>query len=120
MTEILNKELSRKSFVRSSGVLVVGFSMLCAATAGRARAADDPFASAGPFDQGLSDSWIMIHPDNTASVKAGKIELGQGTLTGLLMIAAEELDLSLAQVKPVVPVDTNVSANQGATVGSQG
>jgi len=37
-----------------------------------------------------------------------------------MMIAAEELDVSLAQIKPVVPVDTNVSANQGATVGSQG
>ena len=28
--------------------------------------------------------------------------------------------MSLAQIKPVVHVDTNISANQGATVGSQG
>jgi len=120
MTEMLSKELSRRSFLKSSGALVVGFSLLGAATAGRASAAEDPFASNGPYDQGLIDSWLTVHADNTVSLKAGKIELGQGTLTGLLMIAAEELDVSLAQVKPVVATDTNVSANQGATVGSQG
>ena len=32
-----------------------------------------------------------INADNTASVKLGKVELGQGSMTGLLMVAAEEL-----------------------------
>jgi len=66
MTEILERELSRKRFLRSGGALVVGFSMLGAATAGRASAAEDPFASAGPYDQGLVDSWLMVHADNTS------------------------------------------------------
>src|SRR5215217_2428323 len=121
MTELLKKEFSRSKFLKGGGALIVGFSMLGAGSGGRvAKAAEDPYASAGPFDQGLVDSWIAIHRDNTATLKAGKVELGQGTMTGLLMIAAEELDLSLAQIKPVFNVDTNISTNQGTTSGSQG
>jgi CO/xanthine dehydrogenase Mo-binding subunit len=119
MTEILNKEFSRTTFLKGGGALVVGFSMLGAAAATSARSATDPFESNGPFDQTQIDSWLTIHADNTATLKPGKIELGQGTLTGLLMIAAEELDLSMAQMK-FAPHDTNTTANQGSTVGSQG
>jgi CO/xanthine dehydrogenase Mo-binding subunit len=116
---MLNKEFSRKSFVKGGGAMVVGFSMLGATAATKAKAQIDPFASMGPYDQTQIDSWLTIHADNTATLKPGKIELGQGTLTGLLMIAAEELDLSMAQMKHA-PHDTNVTANQGSTVGSQG
>jgi CO/xanthine dehydrogenase Mo-binding subunit len=73
----------------------------------------------GPYNQVSIDSWLTIHADNTVTLKPGKVELGQGTLTGMLMIAAEELDVSLAQMKHLRH-DTNVTANQGATVGSQG
>ena len=45
--------------------------------------------------------------------------MGQGTPTALLMIAAEELDMGLGQMKPIFH-DTNVTPNQGASVGSQG
>ena len=39
MTEMLNKEFSRKSFVKGGGALVVGFSLAGAALAGKAGAA---------------------------------------------------------------------------------
>ena len=39
----------------------------------------------------------MIHADNTASLKSGRIELGQGSTTGLRMIAAEELDMDVTR-----------------------
>ena len=51
MTEMLNKEFSRKTFVKGGGALIVGFSVLGAGTAGKAHAADSPFASNGPPDQ---------------------------------------------------------------------
>ena len=47
----------------------------------------------------------------------GKGEFGQGNTTGLLQIAAEELDLDMSQVRSV-QLDTNVVPNQGATVSS--
>ena len=119
MTEMLNKEFSRKTFVKGGGALVVGFSALGAAGGTVARAAEDPYASNGPFDQTSIDSWLIIHADNTASVKLGKVEMGQGTPTALLMIAAEELDMGFGQMK-LITHDTNITPNQGSSVGSQG
>ncbi len=51
-----------------------------------------------------------MHADNTATVFMGKVELGQGTTTGMLQIAAEELDLAMSQVS-AARVDTNVTPN---------
>jgi nicotinate dehydrogenase subunit B len=55
--------------------------------------------------------------NNTATVFMGKVELGQGTTTGMLQIAAEELDLAMSQVS-AARVDTNVTPNQGPAVAS--
>lgn len=80
------------------GALTVGFSLFGAASA----------VSPGPFpghvpgpvpDLGRLDSWIVIHPDNSASLLTGRSELGQGGVLGLLQIAAEELDLSMRQIR---------------------
>src|SRR5262245_41149024 len=120
MTELLNKEFSRKTFIKGGGAMIVAFTVVGAGVGARAaKAADDPYASNGPFDQISVDSWLTIHADKTASLKMGKVEMGQGTPTALLMIAAEELDMRLAQMKPIFH-DTNVTPNQGASFGSQG
>ena len=53
MTEMLNKEFSRKSFVKGGGALIVGFSALgAAASRARRRRPDSPFACNGPPDLG--------------------------------------------------------------------
>ncbi len=119
MTGFLHeREFSRKSFVKGGGALIVGFSMLGTGLGRNARAAGvDPFDSNGPYDPQRIDSWLIIHNDNTASVKLGKIELGQGATTGLLMIAGEELDLGMSQLK-LVSANTNVTPDQGITAGS--
>jgi CO/xanthine dehydrogenase Mo-binding subunit len=115
------REFSRKSFLKGGGAMVVGFSLAGAGLGAQvAKAAgEDPFASNGPYDQTQIDSWLIIHADNTASLKVGKVEMGQGTPTALLMIAAEELSMDLGQMK-MITHDTNVTPNQGASVGSQG
>ena len=41
-------------------------------------------------------AWIRIGGDGNATVYTGKVELGQGILTALWQIAAEELDLAPA------------------------
>jgi CO/xanthine dehydrogenase Mo-binding subunit len=116
----VNREFSRKSFVKGGGALIVGFSTVGAGIGAKvAKAAEDPYASNGPYDQISVDSWITIHADNTASLKIGKVEMGQGTPTALLMIAAEELDMALSQMK-MITHDTNITPNQGSSVGSQG
>ena len=117
MTGLLSeREFSRTSFVKAGGALIIGFSVLGAGVAGKA-AADDQFASFGPADSNAIDSWLVVNADNTISVKLGKVELGQGSMTGLLMVAAEELNADMSQMRWITN-DTDVTPNQGTTAGS--
>jgi CO/xanthine dehydrogenase Mo-binding subunit len=112
------KEFSRQAFVKRGGAMIVGFSALGAALGAGADAADPhPYASFGPADSSQIDSWIVINADTTASVKLGKVELGQGSMTGLLMVAAEELNMDMSQMRAITN-DTDVTPNQGTTAGS--
>src|SRR5262245_53729306 len=42
-----------------------------------------------PSDVGI---WVQIYPDDTTVVRIARSEMGQGTLTGLAQLVAEELD----------------------------
>jgi CO/xanthine dehydrogenase Mo-binding subunit len=63
------------------------------------------------------DAWLRIHADGSATVYTGKVELGQGILTALSQIAAEELELPLARVK-IISGDTTQIPDEGRTNGS--
>jgi nicotinate dehydrogenase subunit B len=105
------KNVLRRDFLRSGGALVVGFSFR-GALEGQQRG-----STAGPPDPKQVDTWLAIHADNTATVFIGFAELGQGSSTSLLQIAADELDLDMSQIK-TVRLDTNVTPNQGGTYSS--
>jgi nicotinate dehydrogenase subunit B len=64
------------------------------------------------------DGWIRIKADGTATVFTGKVELGQGIVTALAQIAAEELDLPLARIT-MISGDTGQTPDEGQTAGSQ-
>jgi nicotinate dehydrogenase subunit B len=120
MTEMLtDTTFSRRRFLQGSGALVVGFSMAGSVVAGKASAASGPQRglAAGPPDATAIDSWLQVNPDNTVTIYHGRVEMGQGSTTGLLQIAAEELDLDFSQMI-ATKADTNISPNQGSTVGS--
>src|SRR2546423_2826212 len=120
MTGFLHeREFSRKTFLKGGGALIVGLS--AAGAAGKASAAGvDPFASPGPGDPNAVDSFLIIHSDGTASLNSGRINLGQGAIMGLMMIAAEELDMDVSQMRHIA-FDTGgptPSPNTGNTGGS--
>jgi nicotinate dehydrogenase subunit B len=110
-------EFPRRDFLKAGGALIIGFS-LCGASFGQ-EAVDFVAFAAGPDqpDPKQLDTWLAIHADNTATIFLGYVELGQGSTTALLQIAAEELDLDMNQVKSA-RLDTNRSPNQGATAAS--
>ena len=62
-------------------------------------------------------SWIAVEPDGTVALRIGKVELGQGILTALVQIAADELDVSPAAVR-MLPAHTGVGPDEGPTAGS--
>jgi CO/xanthine dehydrogenase Mo-binding subunit len=63
------------------------------------------------------DRWVGFETPGVARVAIGKVEYGQGALTGLAQIAAEELDVSMDQIDLVNP-ETDRSPDEGLTVGS--
>lgn len=62
-------------------------------------------------------TWLTFHADGRVCIHPGKVELGQGILTALAQIAAEELDVALARII-VAPTITGRSPNEAVTSGS--
>ena len=65
----------------------------------------------------ILSSWIRISPEGHVTVSPGKVEIGQGIVTALAQIAADELDVDIARVQ-MVRASTAGSPNEGVTSGS--
>src|SRR5262245_24819026 len=61
--------------------------------------------------------WLRFRPDGVVEVSSGKVEIGQGILTAIAQIVADELDVELSRVR-MVPATTAASPNEGVTSGS--
>ena len=64
------------------------------------------------------DRWVRIGTDGTVSVLTGKVEIGQGIVSAMAQMAADELDVAFERVR-MVPVDTLQSPDEGVTSGSR-
>jgi nicotinate dehydrogenase subunit B len=62
-------------------------------------------------------SWIRFSPEGQVAVSPGKVEIGQGIVTALAQIAADELDVDIGRVQ-MVRASTAGSPNEGVTSGS--
>src|SRR5258708_9143497 len=62
-------------------------------------------------------SWIKISAEGHLVISPGKVEIGQGIVTALAQIAADELDVDIGRVK-MVRASTAGSPNEGVTSGS--
>ena len=61
--------------------------------------------------------WLRVLPAGVVEVRSGKVELGQGVLTALAQVAADELDVEVARVR-MIAAATGVSPDEGYTAGS--
>ena len=110
----MNANISRREFAAGLGGIVVAFTLAPKLVLGQQPAAL-PGSLAG---NRMLDAWIRIAADGSATVCTGKVELGQGIVTALAQIAAEELDLPLERLH-MVSGDTEKTPNEGFTSGSQ-
>jgi CO/xanthine dehydrogenase Mo-binding subunit len=62
-------------------------------------------------------SWLSFTSKGQVTVSPGKVEIGQGIVTALAQIAADELDVDLSRLH-MVGASTAASPNEGATSGS--
>jgi isoquinoline 1-oxidoreductase beta subunit len=44
------------------------------------------------------NAWVVIQPDDSVIIRTARVEMGQGTLTGLAQLVAEELDCDWSKV----------------------
>ena len=109
--------MNRRSFLGSAaaGGLVVAFHIPFAGTAEAQAAARAPEVNA----------WVVVQPDDTVVIRIARSEMGQGTLTGLAQMVAEELECDWARVKTEYPTPGQNLARQRAwgnfsTGGSRG
>src|SRR5215470_5556475 len=110
----MNAPLTRREFSSALGALVVAFSL-----DPKAALAQEPARLPGSLQTNRRlDAWLRINADGTATVFTGKVELGQGILTALQQIAAEELDLPFDRIT-MISGDTGRTPNEGQTAGSQ-
>src|SRR6266478_8782710 len=112
MTEVA-VNLTQRQFGKAAGALVVAF-MLAPRLAG----GQTPKLSGSLANNRMLDAWLRIDADGSATIFTGKVELGQGILTALAQIAAEELDLPLARVQ-MISGDTARTPDEGHTDGSR-
>jgi len=107
--------LNRRDFLKTSAAgataLVIGFHLAPSAAAAPT-AEDQEKKPANPFT-----AWVRITPDNQVTLILGKSEMGQGIMTALPMILAEELYLDWKQVK-IEQAPTNPAIYEHGTGGS--
>ena len=61
--------------------------------------------------------WLSFHPDGYVLVHTGKVELGQGIVTALVQIVADELEVSPQRIR-VAAANTTEAPDEGYTAGS--
>src|SRR3984893_5450830 len=64
------------------------------------------------------DRWVGFPAPGRVTVSTGRVEIGQGVLTAMLQIAAEELDVAPERIR-LQTGDTDLTPNEGYTAGSQ-
>lgn len=64
------------------------------------------------------DRWVRFEPTGRVHLYSGKVELGQGIVSAIAQIAAEELDVNYDNID-VEPMSTDCSPNEGSTTGSR-
>src|SRR5690348_14971213 len=104
--------ITRRRFGQALGALTIAFSL-----AEPARAADGKLPGSLEKNRML-DAWLRIAGDGKVTIFTGKVELGQGILTALEQIAADELDIAPERIT-MISGDTGETPNEGFTSGSQ-
>lgn len=119
MNQHVKPQLNRRAFVIGTAT----------AGAGLAFGLDIPFG--GPAMVRAADgspevnAWVVIRPDDTVVIRIARSEMGQGTLTGLAQLVAEELECDWSKVTTEFPTPGQSVARKRAwgdfsTGGSRG
>jgi isoquinoline 1-oxidoreductase subunit beta len=107
---------SRRRFLQGStvaaGSLVVGFNVPFLGKAFAQTPATPATPPAPPFSPEVN-AWVVVQPNDDVIVRIARSEMGQGTLTGLAQMVAEELECDWAKVRTEYPTPAqNLARNR--------
>jgi isoquinoline 1-oxidoreductase beta subunit len=97
--------LNRRNFLASAAAVTGGFSLGFSVPFGIKDAAAQ---TATPE----VNAWVVIHPDDKVVIRIARSEMGQGSLTGLAQLVAEELECDWAKVTTEYPTPGQNLARQ--------
>lgn len=115
---------SRRSMLAGAGAIVVHFSLVSRPIAqqggvqGGSPQRQPPNLPGSLSIEPRLDAWVKIDARGQVTIFTGKAELGQGLKTAIVQVAAEELGLEPKAIS-LVTADTDLTANEGYTAGSQ-
>ena len=94
--------VSRREFLVGSAAAGAGFALgLCVPMLGRMAMAAEGTAAGTETPE--INAWVVIQPDDTVVIRIARSEMGQGTLTGLAQLVAEELQCDWSKVTTEYP-----------------
>lgn len=109
---------ARRRFFKHGGALAVAFTLAPDLLAQSASIPSTPPPLPGSLNNNRRlDAWLRIDPAGKVTVFTGKVELGQGILTALTQIVADELDVSMPRIV-MISGDTTQTPDEGVTSGS--
>jgi nicotinate dehydrogenase subunit B len=110
-----NGATSRRNFLKTTSLTVAfglsSVSPLSAQTPAR------PVLPGSLNANRMLDGWLRINANGTVTMFTGKVEFGQGILTALTQIVADELDIDVKRIE-VISGNTALTPNEGVTSGS--
>ena len=129
--DIIN--VSRREFFITSGKVGTGFTLGLYLSGCNDNSADATKAASADVKAPIAlvpkvpevNAWVIIHPDDSVIIRIARSEMGQGTLTGLAQLVAEELECDWSKVTTEYPTPGQNIARDNvwgsfATGGSQG
>jgi len=97
-------KVSRREFLILGGAASAGLTLgLYLPIASRSVFAAEGAAAKAASSIKEVDAWVVIQPDDTVIIRIARSEMGQGTLTGLAQLVAEELECDWSKVTTEYP-----------------
>jgi nicotinate dehydrogenase subunit B len=107
---------NRRTFLKASGYLSLAFAIPLDSAFSQATDSKPRLPGDLQTNRKLS-AWLRINANQTVTLLVGKVELGQGILTAVSQVCADELDIDIKRVH-IISGDTALVPNEGVTAGS--
>lgn len=107
---------SRRGFLKTAGYLSLAFAIPLDTAMSQAPAAAPRLPGSLHSNRRLR-AWLRVNANRTVTLMVGKVELGQGILTAVTQVCADELDVDISRIQ-IISGDTALVPHEGVTAGS--